>query len=277
MPAGGGRRMLVAILALGALFGITVGVVLSQVGTGDQITVGNTAGTLSTVLRLNGALVVLGGGDSRTDLVDLVGRSTLPWRQRVEILVVPGWDSRQAVGALGLVERGGVRTVAILGPAGDHPAWALLEQSAERHGAQVNYVDGEESLSLGPDITVTFSAPSLDGPNVPVALVRLRYHDADTLVADIEPSATLKTVAGWDALPTDTHLLIAMRPINSSLVRAEVAVIPAAQQAGEVEPLAPRYQSELRPGQRLTVRLRGSSLRLPLDRFQPTFASPPAQ
>jgi hypothetical protein len=266
--------MLAATVVLALVIGLVGGLWLARLGEGDQIVVGNTAGTLSAVIRVSGELIVVGGGNSSTDLSDLVGRATLPWSRRVDLLVVPGWDSPQAVGALGLIEADQVRSLAILGAVGNHPTWSLLQQSADQHDIPTSWPSGAQQVRLAGDVELDLLAPRQDTPAIPAALVRLRYHGIEITLADVAGSVDRKSLAGWDVLPAQTSLLIASRPLAPNLISSQVVLRPLAQQAAEVEPLAPSYVGELAPGQRLTIGLKGGTIRLPASRLRAQFTTP---
>ncbi|HET7035076.1 MAG TPA: hypothetical protein VFI42_05280 [Thermomicrobiaceae bacterium] len=265
-------RLLAGIIALGLATGLLGGLAAGRLAAGDRITVGNTAGTLSTVIRIDGRLVVVGGGDDRGDLRDLVGRATLPWSRQVDVLVVPGWDSEQAVGALGLIEGGSVRALSILGTTGDHPSWALLEQAAVQRDIAVTHLNGEQRLDLADGVSLQFQPPP--STDVRAALVRLNYHGNEITLADIAGGPSDAALSSWDVLPARTNLLIAARPVDPGLIGAAVVLQPAARQQSELPPLAPGYVGELRPGERMSIRLSGGRLRLPANRLRPTFVPP---
>jgi hypothetical protein len=268
-------RLLAAVVSLALLGGLLGGLGISRLDQGDQIVVGNTAGTLSAVMRLGGRLIVVGGGDSRTDLSDLVGRSTLPWSRRIDLLIVPGWDSQQVVGALGLIESGDVRELAILGTPSGHPDWSLLLQSAAQRDIVVSQIAGERAISLDDGISLDLLAPSQDVSDLPAALVRLRYHGNEVTLADIASTADRKSLAGWDALPTQTNLLVATRPLAPSLISSPVVLRPQARQSSEIDALAPSYVADLAPGTHFSIALHGSQFRLPANHLHAEFASPP--
>src|SRR5690606_34707542 len=92
------RRLLPIALILGVLLGWGVGQIASAAATSrDQIVAGNTAGTLSVRLALDGTRIVIGGGDARAELADLVERSSLPWARSIHLLLVPASDTRHAI------------------------------------------------------------------------------------------------------------------------------------------------------------------------------------
>ena len=264
-------RLLAGVIALALVGGLFGGLAVGRLDDGDRIMVGNTAGTLSVVIRIDGRLVVVGGGDDRGDLRDLVGRATLPWARRVDLLVVPGWDSEQVVGALGLIEGGDVRSMTILGATSAHPGWALLEQAAGQRDIAVSHLIAEQQLALADGVSLQLQAPPTTDTRA--ALVRLDYHGNEITLADIGTSGG-ETRADWDVLPLRTNLLIAARPVDPDLISAEVVLQPAARQRSELPPLAPGYVGELRPGERLAIRLSGDQVRLPANRLQPRFVSP---
>ena len=255
------------------LVGATSGEVLAGAGSGDRVVVGNTGGTLSAVIQVNGALVVVGGGNARTDLADLVGRSTVPWRRHVNLLVVPGWDDQQAIGALGLIERGGVREVVVVGtPTGSAVSRALQQSAAER-GIPLSVVTGHNSVQIATGVSFDLIArqPS-SGLTAEYVIGVLHYFDSSITFVDASKDG-MKSMIDDKVTIERTHLLVEMRTLSSLQSQTDVILQPRAETGVSLTDNAASYIGELKAGQRMTVRLSQHELRLPLNQLSASFAT----
>lgn len=268
-----GRCRITAILLAAILAGAAIGFSLTNFGNDDEIVVGNTGGTLSVFARVNGAQIVFGGGGSRVDLADLVGRATLPWQRRIDLLIVPGWDNDQAIGALGLIERGQVRQVVIVGEPGTASIWSLLEQQARASSTSYLVASETHRVELPDDseLLLAGSPPTAASPSWAVASLHLR----DMRVVFLDASTgDLSAVASEEDIPPAAHLLIASRPISSPVVDAEVWIAPQPQRSRDQLPVGPRFTAELAMNEQLSIGLTTSTLRLPLDKLQAAVPQP---
>ncbi len=267
---------LLITIVVAALVGVTSGEVLAGAGSSDRVVVGNTGGTLSAVIQVNGALIVVGGGNARTDLADLVGRSTVPWRRHVNLLVVPGWDDQQAIGALGLIERGGVREVVVVGtPTGSAVSRALQQSAAER-GIPLSVITGHNSVQIATGVSLDLVAgqPS-SGPTAEYVIGDLHYFDCSITIVDASKDG-MKSMIGDKVTIERTHLLVEMRTLPSFQSQTDVILQPRAETGVALTDSAASYVGEIKGGQRMTVRLSQHELRLPLDQLSASYANPSA-
>jgi hypothetical protein len=254
-------RVFVAVVLAGLLLGSGLSLIAADAGSDDRIVVGYTGGSLSLFARVDRYQVVIGGGDARTDLADLVGRSTVPWRRRIDLLLVPGWDARQALGALGLVESGRVSRVAVIGVPGDDPAWSALEGLTRARSASYDVFSGIHRVQLGQNELL------IDGTDADAAAsgwttVSLRFHDVYAAYVNAAPEA-VRSTSDLPDVPSSVHLLVAGHGLGAAYPQADLAVLPRANRTADLVVLSPRYSAELGPGQQLTVGLRRDSLRVP--------------
>lgn len=262
------RMMVPLLLLLTVTVGLAAGRVTAALGNDDRLVIGNTSGTLSAVLQVHGTRIAIGGGNSYADLTDFVDRSTLPWKRRIALLVVPGWDSRHAAGALGLVERGPVDGIAVVGSRGSAPEWGIMEEAAHRSGVRVRYLAGEHRLTIVDGVTLTFEAAVADGHADPgAATMTLNYHGAKIVFVD----ATTSNEKVWrqvkDGADT-TPILVALRsPAALSGQGTKVAIRPVARHSSELADMGADFTGDLVAGSRLTIRLRPGEVRIPAMRL----------
>ncbi len=255
---------LVLTIIVSAMLGGASGDLIATAGSGDRVTIGNTGGTLSGVVQAGGAVIVIGGGNARTDLADLVGRSTVPWRHRIDLLIVPGWDDQQSIGALGLMERGGVAEIVIAGQPGDTPVWNALQQAAAREGIPVTVVSGRNVIDIAPGVVLELEAgePST-GATDEFAVAALRYHQSTLTFVDAS-KAGLQAMTANNISLDQSHILAAVRPLTSVFPHAEVLFQARATAGSDLSAQVSPFAGEIRSGQHVTVRLTKSELRLPL-------------
>ncbi len=264
--------ILITILAA-SLIGVTSGEVLASTGSGDRMVVGNTGGTLSAVIQVKGTVVVIGGGNARTDLADLVGRSTVPWRRHVNLLVVPGWDDQQAIGALGLIERGDVKQIVVLGTPSDSAIARALQQAAAERAIPLTVVTGQNSVSIASDISLDLLAAQPTSDVTPeYAVVTLHYYDSSITFVDASKDG-VKSMSGDSVEIGRTHLLVEMRTFPSLQLSANVMLQPRAETNATLSDSTSSYVGEIMGGQRITVRLSKRELRLPIDHLTANLAT----
>ena len=265
---------LVITILVASLVGVTSGEVVAGSGGADRVVIGNTGGTLSAVIQVNGSLVVIGGGNARTDLADLVGRSTVPWRRHINLLIVPGWDDQQAIGALGLVERGGVKQLVILGTPPDSAVSRALQQAAAERGIPLSVVTGHNAVDLahGDSLELEAGQPSANtAPEYAVFVVH--YGDSSITFVDATNDG-LKAMIGDGVNVERTHVLVEMRSLAGLSVSADVLLEPRANSAAALAESPALYLGEIKSGQRVTIRLSQHELRLPLDQLSTSNATP---
>lgn len=270
-------RLIIPIgLLLAVLVGLAFGRVMAGLGTDDRLVIGNTAGTLSALLQVHDTRIAIGGGDSYADFTDLVDRSTLPWKRRIDLLVVPGWDSRNAAGALGLVERGPVGGIAVIGTKGSAPEWGNMEETARRSGATVRYLAGEHRLTLTDGVSLTFEAAGSTGrTDAGAATITLDYHGAKIVMVDA--AASNDTLWKQIAERGDTtRILVSLRsPSGPAGQGAQVAIQPSARRSSDLTNAGAQFTSDLDSGSRLTIRLNPGEIRIPMNRLSKTATPSP--
>ncbi|MGA7670518.1 MAG: hypothetical protein WBW04_08850 [Nitrolancea sp.] len=264
---------LVITILVASLVGVTSGEVVASSGGADRVVIGNTGGTLSIVIRANGSLIVIGGGNARTDLADLVGRSTVPWRRHINLLIVPGWDDQQAIGALGLVERGGVKQLIILGTPPNSAVSRALQQAVAERGIPLSVVTGHNAVDLahGVSLEVEAGQPSVDAAPEYAVFV-LHYGDSTITFVDATNDG-LKAMGGDGVSVERTHILVDMRSLAGLSVSASVLLEPRANSAAALAESPASYLGEIKSGQRVTIRLSQHELRLPLDQLSASNAT----
>ena len=272
-----GWHLLAVVLSCAVAVGLIAGQQIAMPTPAHSLVIGNTAGTLSVVAQLGDVRVVVGGGSSRSDLVELVGRTAPPWRQRVDLLIVPAGDTRQITGAMQLIQDGDVRQLAVLGVAGAESIWTGLERVAAERGVVVRHVPGSAGVMLpSGDVDVQLVVADHDASGESISVVILSYRGAVITIVDGPPRA-VEALNEAGKLPSDPDVVIAQRDGEGGALRGAAVVvrpeparsIPASQVDGAA------FTSELSRGERLIVTLDGDELRLPLDQMTPA-ASPPA-
>lgn len=254
----------IAAILIGALVGAGSGDWVARAESGDQIVVGNTGTTLSSVIRVGGSIVVIGGGSTRTGLADLVGRSTVPWNRHVDLLILPGWDDQQSIGALGLLQRGGVRRLVVVGQPGTTAVWTALEQEAARDTIPLDVVSGENDVAISPDVELDLAGDQTGtSETAQFFLASLHYHDSMLSFIDASKDG-VKAMSAANASVVRAHLLIAMRPPATLQAREDVLLQPTEASAGDVTPENTSYAGEIRQGAHLVIHLRPEEIRLPL-------------
>ncbi len=254
-------------LLLVVVVGLVVGRVMAGLGSDDRLVIGNTAGTLSAVLQVHDTRIAIGGGNSYADLTDFVDRSTLPWKRRIGLLLIPGWDSRHLAGALGLVERGPVGGIAVIGTRGSEQEWGIMEESARRSGADIRYLAGEHRLTIEDGVSLTFEAVAPGDQTDPgAATITLNYHGAKIVFVD----ATTSNQKAWNSVRDDagTQILVSLRsPADLAGQGARVAIRPAARRSSDLAESGAEYTGDLVTGSRLAIRLRPGEVRIPENRL----------
>ena len=266
------------VLVLAIIAGIGLGWAAAGWDGGDRLSVGNTGDSLSSLIRVDGRTVVVGGSEWQDELTEFVDRSTLPWQRHVHLLVVPAAGDDLALGALALVERGDVRSVAVLGTPGEAPIWTRLERAARDQGIEHRYITGTQRIGLGEHQELLLAAGSGADQDLRGYAVLLRYGDVRVLI--IHGGETVADSArAW--LPVEGEIAAVVQlgaGDESPDQRAAVLLRPRPQRVRQVaeDPAQVRYVAEIDRGERLTVDLEPHRLRLPLDQLTPVAQSTPA-
>ena len=261
-------RPITLTIVVAVLLGASAGQIFAKSGDGTRVVVGNTGGTLSSVIQLNDTLIVFGGGNARTDLADLVGRSTLPWRRHIDLLIVPGWDDQQALGALGLLERGDVAQIVLLGQPSTATVWSVFYQSASSHAVPVTVATGMNRVAIGPniDLQLIAAAPS-SGASDEYALMTLHFHDVNFSFLDAS-KAGMSAMSAANVQPERTHGIALSRPVAGLSTKSVLLMRPPANRAADISDEAVTYSGEIGAGQHVAIRLSDDSLSLNLISVQ---------
>ncbi len=245
-------------LASGLALGLIAGALLTQWSLGDRLVIGGTSQELSVLLEIDGQRIVIGGGSSRSDLVDFIDRSTLPWDRQVDLLLVPAWDERHLPGALDLIERRPVRGIVLLGLPGSAPAWTLLERAAQARQITVRYVAEPQRVTLA-DLFWLELYPAADGNRERGTRVLIHLGDVRVAVVD----APKDDRDQW-AATADAHLLVAMRQPPAGLGPVPLVARPLPRRPSDFVQIDVAYELVLDRGQRSTFRFTSHELRVPL-------------
>jgi len=252
----------IAFATLGLLWGLVTGWLLTQWSLGDRLVIGGTGQELSLLLDTGGQRVVIGGGASRSDLVDFVDRSTLPWDRQVDLLVVPAWDERHLPGSLELLQRGRVRQLALLGLPGNDPSWTRLERAAQARDTTVIHVTVAQRVTLGDTAWMTLQPAPAMRDDTGVCLV-IRLGQIHIAVVD----ATGAETTHWEEIQ-DAHLLVALRRPSNDVGHPPLLAQPAPRRPSDFVSLDADYELALDRGQRVTLRFSDRDLWLPLEALE---------
>lgn len=239
-------------LLIGLIGGLLFSSFASSYQPNGHIVVGGTGRTLSVVFLLGDSEIIVGGGSVPNDVVELADRSTVPWQRPYELLIVPSWDTEHVPGALSLIERGAIRSVAIVGSVKSDPVWTILERQAELHHTAVRFITEPSRLLLDQNTTLEL-LPSEAG------LVTCLW--SGPLVVEVRDQRASAQLAYHCGKPTTA--VVSLR--QSSLADAPLLIRPRPRRAQELVNSA-RYEIQLDRGERVTLRLGASELRVRRDK-----------
>ena len=256
-----GRTVLVIVVAIVA-GGFLAGVA-SRIDAGERVVIGNTGGTLTTMLELSGARILVGAGPSRSHAADLIGRSTRPWDRQIDLLVLPGWDHRHVPGALGLIERGVIDGIAVIGIPGDEPSWTILEREAEQRELPVIHLNRPAQVRLGDHSSLSFSTSA--GSSSDGAWIRLEHNGKLFDIVDSDESDSAEPDPR--ALPPGgEHIFINTRNQGSPEDPApELLVMPAPHWQHDFGEIASPYSLAISRNEHEVITLTDDAFRLSLD------------
>ncbi|HLI50446.1 MAG TPA: hypothetical protein VKU87_01540, partial [Thermomicrobiaceae bacterium] len=251
-------------MPIALVFGVGLGWLASTLDRGGRLAVGNTGRTLSSVIWSDNALVVVGGGTTRSDLADLVDRSTLPWHRHISLLVI-GPNSDQALGVLDVIRRGGVETVAVAGIPESEPIWDSLESEAIQHHTTIKYVNQATRVTVTPHLAVelvpveTTSKTNSEGAIVRVQAGSMRFSwisgiSKNSRIPPADPLFDLRANVVIDA-DGGTWLPEVGTPALSFQ--------PAAARSSAMTKPPSRFARTLDGGDQVQLRFNGNELRLP--------------
>lgn len=267
------RPLLVIALALplALSFGIGLGWLAATLDRGGRLAVGNTGQMLSGVIRNDDALVVIGGGTTRTDLADLVDRSTLPWHRHISLLVI-GTNSDQALGALEVIRRGGVETVAVAGIPTSEPVWDLVDSEAAQHHTRVKYVNQATRVTVTPGVAVELvpveskSDASSTGAIVRVhaGAIRINWITGISKDSRIPPGDPLFDLRANVLIDADGGA------VPPGAEKPALSFQPAAKRSSAMAKPTSRLTRTLNNGDQLQLRFSGNALWLPRNQVTDT-------
>ncbi|HET9016266.1 MAG TPA: hypothetical protein VFN57_11760, partial [Thermomicrobiaceae bacterium] len=202
-------------------------------------------------------------GSARADLADFVDRSTLPWHRQVDLLVVPTSDTADVAGAIGLIQHGTVRAVALLASPDDDPAWALLRDEATRHHVPLTVLTGRQQIALAPGSTLVLDAGIADDPSRPGPMAVLEDGTASVVFTDWPASLFSANVP--PVTPPPGHVLVSLRPDTPfGTVHNQVLLRPEPTSTATVRPAAGTYVGDVAPGRPITLTLSRDQIRAPV-------------
>ncbi|MEX2425312.1 MAG: hypothetical protein WD401_00975 [Thermomicrobiaceae bacterium] len=251
------------LLCLGAIVaGVLLAVTAPSIERGERLIVGNAGGTLAVVFELADSRILVGAGASRSHSADLIGRTTRPWDREIDLLIIPGWDDHHAAGALGLLERESVSSVAVAGLPGDSPIWTLLERESQESNVPIRYLDGSHFLELNDSTTLTLAAlaRSADG-----AWLRLDHHGTRIDVVDA-PDVTSARPDPRTLPPRNDHLLINTRGQQlPSGAEPKLSLMPAPFWQSDFPGDGSPYWAGIRRNEHIVLDLAEDGIRVDLD------------
>jgi hypothetical protein len=263
-------------ILVAALLGAGSGQLLANAGDNDEVIIGNTGGTLSSIIRVDNALIVFGGGNARSDLADLLGRATLPWRRQVDLLIIPGWDDQQAIGALGLLDRQDVKQIVILGQPSTETVWTVLYQKASSRAIPVNVASNRSHVDIAPDVRLELAAGDPLSSQPPAfALLTLRFHAVQLAFLDVSKDA-IEALNSAGLRPARAHALVLTRAATGLTTASTLRIQSPATRTSDFDLASSNYQRELGSGERMTIGLAPNELRLELDGIQRSGGATPA-
>jgi hypothetical protein len=257
-------------ILLGIVAAITLGVVIGvsarAYDAGDRLVAGNTAGTLSVLLEIDGQRILIGAGSTRSHAADFVGRSTRPWDRHIDLLIVPGWDERHLTGAIGLLERHEVSGIAVLGLPGEDPLWTILERESQWRDVEIRFLDGDHRLPLTSDSTLTLMAGEWHGSGG--ALARLDYHGTRIDILDADRGIVELIQESNDGSGRAHISILTRSPREPIEVGSTVLLRPLPFLAQEFQAVDGEFLGEIPRNQRVVIRLAPSEIRIPLDKLK---------
>lgn len=213
-------------------------------------------GALSVLLEgAGGGRVLIGGGENAADLPAALARIALPWRGRLDLLLVA--DRRDLPGATELVRRGQVAQVAIVGFADERTAAAALSalrESCTARGIPLRAIEQGERIAIG-----------RSGGLVVAVLPSPSAGDAPSL--RLEAGGLSAAIVAGSAVPTaPTPLAILPRggldAYGAALAGAPRVVVAPATPAASLAVATDARLLLIPPGQRTTLVATGATFQL---------------
>lgn len=221
---------------------------------------GNTAGTLTTMVETGDSRILVGAGPTRAHAADLIGRTTRPWDRVIDLMIIPGWDDSHAVGALGMLERRSVHSIAVLGLPGNEPVWTMLERRAQADDIRLRYLSSTHRLALSPDVELRLSSL---GQGIG-AWVRMDYHGMRVDVLDTEDVSGAAPPEAHFQLRNE-HLVVNMRSQRApGFAEPRLLIRPMPFYRDEFQEPHAEFVREIDRNDQLRIELSEGEIRLPL-------------
>ncbi len=260
----------ILIVAGATILGVSLAIIAQFIEPGDRVVVGNTAGTLTVLIESNQQRLLIGAGPSRSHAADLIGRSTRPWDRTVDLLILPGWDDHHVAGAIGLIERRSIDSIAVIGIPGNEPAWTLLERASSDFDIPLRYVDHPSSLDL--DSRTSLLMSELDGDR-DGAWLRFDYQGMAVDVIDSAETARARPDPRA-ADPVDDHLVISTRRVAlPDASSPSVGIVAQPHWDFEFTELDAQYLASIDRNDRLTIGIDTERFRIHQDDLEPGMRS----
>jgi hypothetical protein len=251
----------IATAGVFALAGI-LAAAISAIETKDRIVAGNTGGSISVLLELEDSRVLIGAGPSRSHAANLVGGITRPWDREIDLLLLPGWDDHHAAGAIGLLERRSVNSIAVVGLPGEEPVWTHLERDAQLSDVSIRYLDRTHRLDLGDNSSLLLSS-AVSGSNGSWFQLEHLGIQIDIIDAqDAEPARPDPRAFR----NTNDHVVINMRePQTPGNLSPELLVSPSAFWHGDFNELESTYWTGVDRNDHVVLEIAEKQASIPLD------------
>jgi hypothetical protein len=252
-----------AVLLISVFCGVFLAGAVLRYEPAQQISIGNTAGSLSVLVELSEARLLVGAGPSRAHAADLIGRTTRPWDRQIDLLVLPGWDDQHVAGAMGLLERRSVSGIAILGLPDEHPTWTLLERDAEQRDVPIVYVDRPATLAIDSSTEIAFSGISGESSG---AWVRIQHEGKLIDIVDSDKALTALPVQfAIDA--QNNHVVISTRDqMIPATLTPEVAIVPEPFWQSDFTDFQSDYRVTVDRNQHIQLSIQSDEIRIPLEK-----------
>lgn len=262
-----GPHTLTVILVLGSsVAGAILALIAHSIEPDDRIVIGNTAGSLTVLIESGQQRVMIGAGPSRSHAADLTGRATRPWDRTIDLLILPGWDEHHVPGALGLLERRSIDSIAVVGLPGEDPAWTMLERAATASSIPLRYVSRPSSLDIADNSQLLVA--ELPG-NDEGMWTRFSSDNLHVDVFDSNQMANAQIDARIARL-IDDHVTVSMRttaiPAGS---KPSVAIVPQPHWQNEFIGMDAHFWSGIDRNESLVISLDGDEIRIPQKQVEP--------
>ena len=265
-----GRRLIPWLAALAGVIasGILGALIIQQIDPDDRIRIGNTAGSLSSMIEVGDERILIGAGPTRSHAADLIGRSSRPWDRTIDLLVIPGWDDFHATGAMGLLERREIAGIAVVGIPGEAPVWTLLEREAQETDIPLRYLSGIKSLKFGNESFLTMSPLENTDDSQVGSWIRLDHEGARFDFVDGASNEELGPVSPLISRNND-HVVIAMRSgLEIDLQTPLVRVQPEPFHRGEFAESPHDFHIDLPRNDHVTLNVEAGAIRAPIDMIE---------